>query len=169
MANKNDIPLTDVNSLQSEVAYDDFVYREHFSLECYLEPDRSKESISIKTRQLSEERGSGMVYILVIEGMIFKIGSTIKAIEDRVQSYNCGKKEYRRNGTCSTTNYFVLQSILNIEKIVEVYTYYPEMKGYQIFGEEGSDRFPTPKIVEKKVLKEFKKRHGQLPIGCTQG
>ena len=56
------------------------------------------------------------MYCFVIDGKILKIGKTDTTMAKRVQSYNCGKKAYRENGTCSTTNYNILQSFLAINK-----------------------------------------------------
>ena len=69
---------------------------------------------------------SGFVYIFVIENKIFKIGSSINSIYKRISSYNCGKIKFRMKGTCFTTNYFILQSFLKLDKVINVYGYFPE-------------------------------------------
>ena len=71
-------------------------------------------------------------------------------------------------GTCSTTNYFVLQSFLKLDEVINLYGYFPEKQKYKIFNEEGIDAFPSAKIVEKKILKDFKEKYNKLPIGCSQ-
>lgn len=88
--------------------------------------------------------------------------------KERIQSYNCGKTEYRIAGTNSTTNYFILQSLLKINKIVKVYAYFPDKKEYKIFGEFGCDSFPPAKKVERKILSDFIKKHKLKPIANTQ-
>ena len=62
-------------------------------------------------------------------------------------------------GTCSTTNYFVLQSFLKFDEVINLYGYFPEKQKYKVFNEEGIDVFPSAKIVEKKVLKDFKEKY----------
>lgn len=63
------------------------------------------------------KRTKGVVYILtcVIDGIeyIVKIGQTGKTMEERQSSYNCGNGVNRRNGTCSTTNFRIKQSLAN--------------------------------------------------------
>ncbi len=86
----------------------------------------SLEKLEINAIDEKNMKNEGLVYVFVIQGKIFKIGHSITPITKRVQSYNCGKVEYRKNGTCSTTNYFVLQSLLKINKIVQVYAFFPE-------------------------------------------
>ena len=63
------------------------------------------------------KRVKGVVYILTceIDGIeyIIKIGQTGKTMEERQSSYNCGNSVNRRNGTCSTTNFRIKQSLAN--------------------------------------------------------
>lgn len=51
---------------------------------------------------------------------------------------------------------------------VTVHAYFPKLMKYDIFGKRGEEPFPSPKTVEKEILRRFIKRHGQVPIGCTQ-
>ena len=43
-----------------------------------------------------------------------------------------------------------------------------KFKNIKFINEEGIDVFPSAKIVEKKVLKDFKEKYNKLPIGCSQ-
>lgn len=110
----------------------------------------------------------GLVYIFVIEDKIFKIGHTIKSIIKRIQSYNCGKIEYRIKGTNSTTNYFVLQSLLKIDKTIDVFAFFPQKPTYNIFGKNYYDSYPPSKRAENVILNKFIANHHKKPIGCTQ-
>ncbi len=121
---KSDIILKSVNDLKDEIDYKDFEYKEYFNLLCELVPNNSLEKLEINAIDEKNMKNKGLVYVFVIQGKIFKIGHSITPITKRVQSYNCGKVEYRKNGTCSTTNYFVLQSLLKINKIVQVYAFF---------------------------------------------
>ncbi len=121
---KSDIILKSVNDLKDEIDYKDFEYKEYFNLLCELVPNNSLEKLEINAIDEKNMKNEGLVYVFVIQGKIFKIGHSITPITKRVQSYNCGKVEYRKNGTCSTTNYFVLQSLLKINKIVQVYAFF---------------------------------------------
>jgi hypothetical protein len=62
-------------------------------------------------------------------------------------------------GTNSTTNYFVLQSFLKINQIVNVYAFFPVQPRYSLFGKEYQDSFPTSKRAENEILKDFVKKH----------
>lgn len=166
--NKNDRPLTKMADLRDEVSYGDFEFKSHFVRLCRVQPEVANERLVLASTNRDKIDRRGMVYALCIGGKIFKIGCTITDFASRVQSYNCGKKAFRASGTCSTTNYFILQSILNLGRPVAVYAYFPKLMRYDIFGKRGEEPFPSPKAVEKEVLRRFVERHGRVPIGCTQ-
>ncbi|GAA8238846.1 hypothetical protein HpKG61_05230 [Helicobacter pylori] len=104
--------------------------------------------------------------------LLFKVKflKSVIALHPSRSEYNliCGKVEYRKNGTCSTTNYFVLQSLLKINKIVQVYAFFPEQPTYTLFGKTYQDSFSTSKRAENVILENFIKNHNKKPIGCTQ-
>lgn len=56
----------------------------------------------------------GLVYCFVVDGILFKIGQTSTTMRKRIKSYNCGQPAYRKNGTCSVTNYFILSSLVSM-------------------------------------------------------
>ena len=143
--NKNDTPLDDIHALESEIDYTDFLYREHFTHLCNLEPQEERESLIIKSVNRENIDNQGLVYALVVGDKILKIGHTITDIKKRVQAYNCGKREYRKSGTCSTTNFFILQTILNIGSIAEVYAYFPQRQAYKFLVKVAMKRFPPQK------------------------
>lgn len=78
----------------------------------YIKVIASQEKIEYVPIENNSENITGVVYCFVVNNKVFKIGQTITSIKDRIRSYNCGKKEYRMNGTCSTTNYKILQKLL---------------------------------------------------------
>ena len=162
--NKNITPLK-LQDLQNEFFYKDFEYKNYFEHLCNLIPNRGEEKIEIGNSNFSKE---GLVYVFVIEEKILKIGQTITNIKGRIQSYNCGKTEYRIAGTNSTTNYFILQSILKINKKVKVYAFFPDMPKFSIFGKEYQSSYPPAKVAENKILEDFIKKHKKKPVGCTQ-
>lgn len=166
--NKNIIILKDINDLKNEIDYADFEYKEYFTHLCNLIPNDKLEKLEIQSIDSKNLTRAGLVYVFVIDNKIFKIGHSITPITKRIQSYNCGKTEYRINGTNSTTNYFVLQSFLKINKIINVYAFFPEQPKYKLFGKDYQDSFPTSKRAENEILKDFIKKHNKKPIGCTQ-
>lgn len=168
--NKNENPLQSLADLQNEQKWETYDQRTHFSHICTLQPDLElKKLVVAAIHDEAKMRKPGMVYALVVNGKILKIGQTITALKKRVNSYNSGKTQYRIRGTNSGANYFILQSLLNFGCAVEVYGFYPTHKKWELFGESGFEAFPSSKTAEKILLKRFKKSHGRLPIGCTQG
>jgi hypothetical protein len=97
--NRNIVIIKSIEELEREISYQDFEYKEHFNHLCNLIPNNALEKLEIEEIGNENIRQSGLVYVFVIEGKIFKIGHTITSIKERVQSYNCGKVEYRINGT----------------------------------------------------------------------
>jgi hypothetical protein len=156
---QNDRVLTEMTDI--DFKYDDFPYKQYFTKIGHLIPDNDKECVSL---DLSFDR-KDLVYIFVIDGIIIKIGSTSTTMKNRIQSYNCGKKAYRKNGTCSTTNYVCLQSILNINKKVDVYAFFPEDNKIDVWGIE--KEISVSKLYEKRILTDLKDK-GVFPVLCIQ-
>lgn len=166
--NRNIVLLKTTKDLEQEISYEDFEFKEYFFHLCNLMPKKEEEKLEIEVVNKEHIKKDGLVYVFVIDGKIFKIGHTITSIIKRIQSYNCGKTEYRISGTNSTTNYFVLQSLLNINQPVLVYAFYPEQPRYTIFGKEYQDSYSTSKRAENEIIKSFISKHSKKPIGCTQ-
>lgn len=166
--NKNVHPIKKLSQLETEISYNDFEYKEHFIHLCNLIPNDEDEKLDIEIINHDKCNNEGLVYVFVINDKIFKIGHTITSIKKRIQSYNCGKVEYRNKGTNSTTNYFVLQSFLKMNEVIKVFAFFPEQPKYFLFGKEYQDSFPTSKRAENEILKNFIQKHNKKPIGCTQ-
>ncbi len=151
--------------LKNENRFSEFEYKEYFDYICDLVPNVEKEKIEIEN--VVDEYNittPGLVYVFVIEDKILKIGHTITPMKKRVASYNCGKTEYRINGTCSTTNWFILQSILKINKTVNVYAYFTPNPEYEVLGQQFKNSIPSSKQAEKTILETMDNK----PIGNTQ-
>jgi len=166
--NRNIQLIKSIEELKDEINYKDFEYKSYFAHICNLKPNKERERLEIEIIDADKCKVGGMVYVFVIKGKIFKIGQSITPIVKRVQSYNCGKTEYRISGTNSTTNYFVLQSLLNINLPVEVYAFFPVQPEYEIFGTKYRDSWQVSKRAENVIIKGFINKHNKKPIGCTQ-
>lgn len=167
--NRNIVLLKKIDELGKEINFTDFEYKKHFEHICDIIPDKENERLNIEPIDVEKtEQKDGLVYVFVIEGKIFKIGHTITSFKKRIQSYNCGKTEYRISGTNSTTNYFVLQSLLNINKRVKIYAFFPDQPHYDLFGKTYQDSFPPSKRAENIIINDFLEKHKKKPIGCTQ-
>lgn len=160
--------LKSKEQLKDEVEYKNFKYKKHFELVCKLIPDKDNETLIVKPINEELTVKEGIVYVFVIDGKIFKVGESINSIKDRVQSYNCGKLEYRLKGTCSTTNFYVLQSLLTIGEEVDVYGYFPIQPEYTIFGKKYKSSKSAAKVAENLIIKDFIEEYDKKPIGCTQ-
>lgn len=165
---KNIEPLRTIKELSNEINYDSFEYKDKFLHLCNLLPNWEREKLEIEIINEDNFKNNGLVYVFVIDGKIFKIGHTINNIKDRVQSYNCGKASYRSRGTNSITNYFVLQSFLNLRKTIKVYAFFTEKPKYKVFGKVYQDGKQPAKTAESIIINDFIKNHNKKPIGCTQ-
>lgn len=135
----------------------------------YIQPIIEREKLEYIPIEKDSDKITGAVYCFVIDNKIFKIGQTITSMKDRIRSYNCGKKAYRENGTCSTTNYKILQSFLNWGKNIDVYILEPPTASFiDIFGNEIITNTITSKITENQCIDIFEKTYGHLPYGCIQ-
>ena len=94
-------------------------------------------------------RKGQLVYIITFDSYVVKIGLTTDSMEGRIGSYNAGRREYRKNGTPSTTNFHITEAIhtaLRDGKKVEWYAYdVPDEK-------VNADYFGTGKIIEAPAL-----------------
>lgn len=163
--NKNDLILHP-NDFVNQINFDDFEYKDKFNYLCDLIPIRRLEKLVIKNADDNLIKRAGLVYLFILNNKLLKVGSATTSFLERVSSYNCGKKAYRKNGTCSTTNYFVLQNLLNINKPIKVYYYFPDQISMNVWGTTKNISLPA-KEFEKKILTELKENNN-LPILCTQ-
>ena len=162
-------PITNIYQLGNEINFDDFEKKQYFEHICNLIPNKKAEKLDIEVIDEEKCNERGVVYAFVIRNKIFKIGQSTDNIKKRIQSYNSGKAEYRTNGTNSITNYFVLQSFLNLNEIVRVYAYFPPKPTYDIFEQTCCcDSYPPSKRAENIILTDLIKNHNKKPIGCTQ-
>ena len=160
--------INSIDELTNEINYSEFEFKEHFKHICNLIPNQSLERLDLMVIDENGCNREGVVYVFVIDGKIFKVGESINNIKARVQSYNCGKLEYRLKGTCSTTNFFVLQSLLKINEPVYVYAFFPDEPEYEIFGKKFKSSRPPSKTAEALIIQDFVDKHEKKPIGCTQ-
>ena len=164
--NKNDT-LLEINSFQDTMKLADFKYVDSFRKIGVVHPLIDREKLGIEYINEEFNKMDGLVYFFVLDGVLLKVGSTITSMTKRVQSYNCGKSTYRKKGTCSTTNYFVLQNFLYWNKEIDVFAYFPEKVEHTLI--DGSVVLVTAaKQNEKVILRHLKNEYGVLPVLCTQ-
>ncbi len=166
--NKNDIPIKNIKEIDNEVLYANFHLKDYFIELCNLIPNIEKEKIEIEAITKEKMSAEGFVYVIVVDKKILKIGQSITNITKRIQSYNCGKQSYRDAGTCSTTNYWILQTLLNLNLLAKVYAFFPEPPTYFLFGKQYKNNIPITKKAENEILNSFINKFGKKPIGCIQ-
>ena len=166
--NKSDYPLKSINQLAEQVSWDKYEYKDKFKYACTATPNANEEVLQI-TDENKPIMKKSCAYVIVINNRIFKIGSALRGIKDRIGSYNTGRTRYRTAGTNSGTNFWCLQSFIKIAEPVKFYIYYPSMRKTTIFGESISEPFPSAKSIEAVVIRKFEQKYGAKPIGCTQG
>lgn len=125
-------------------------------------PTISTEAFNKKTEWL---------YLLVINGMIVKIGGTRTGIKGRVASYLCGHhiKERGKSGDCSKTNGFIYNTFvfyLNLGCKIQMYGYeLPKAEvTIEIFGKETKITAQTYHAYESTFLEDYKKNYNEYPI-----
>ena len=111
------------------------------------------------------------IYLLVINGMIVKIGGTRTGLKGRVASYLCGHhiEERKKSGDCSKTNGFIYNTFefyLNLGCKIQMYGYeLPKTEiTIEIFGEKTKITAQTYHAYESTFLEDYKKKYGEYPI-----
>ena len=116
----------------------------------------------------------GKVYAIVFDGKIVKIGQTSNTLKDRFVSYACGTREYRKRGTCSVTNYHLMESAYAVLKSggkVEVYSYTIPMitKNINVFGKKKKVMCKVAHEYENTLLGLYETQVGRYPVLSSNG
>lgn len=124
--------------------------------------------ISVKYRY--NKKGQ-RVYIITFNGYVVKIGITTDSIAGRIGSYNAGRREYRKGGTPSTTNFHVTEAIyaaLRDGKKVEWYAYDAPDKEVEIeyfgTGETLKAKAKYVDVLESELIDAYIDLTGHHPI-----
>tara|TARA_B110000285_G_scaffold235456_1_gene317296 strand:- start:5481 stop:6128 length:648 start_codon:yes stop_codon:yes gene_type:complete len=111
------------------------------------------------------------LYLLVINGMIVKIGGTRTGLKGRVASYLCGHhiEERGKSGDCSKTNGFIYNTFefyLNLGCKIQMYGYeLPKTEiTIEIFNKETKITTQTYHAYESTFLEDYKKNYNEYPI-----
>lgn len=166
--NKNDIPLSSLEEIQPLILPTDIIGFDEFKKICELSPNKELEKLNLINEDNDLINKRGVVYLFLIDGKVIKIGSSIVSMKERISSYNTGKLKYREDGTCSTTNYFILQSFLNLNVPIDVYGYFPK-EVEVMYDDVILINTSTAKTIEGYLLKKIKEKCGSFPVFCTQG
>lgn len=159
-----------VEDISSWKEWESFPLKDMFSLLGELNPSSEKEKLDWTPIYDDIDNIEGVVYAFVLKNSrkLYKIGKTDTTLKERITSYNCGKTDYRKNGTCSVTNYKTLQSFINIGEPIEVYGYITP-KAQLVFNGEIIDISCSPsKYIEGFFLEAATNWNGEKLPGCVQ-
>lgn len=167
--NKNEVLVTAAEIDAITFMLDDLEFKDEFRFLCKLHPNVARERLEIVdavNEKAFNIRRPALLYIFSIGGKILKIGASMTSLKGRIGSYNCGTLSNRLRGTCSTTNFFVLQSLLKYGQDIDVHLFFIPTVNHDVFGT--SREIPhNPKYWENVILAKLKKE-GRLPLFCTQ-
>lgn len=154
--------------VESWPLWKDYTLKDYFILLGTIYPNKDKEMLDWKVIEEMFDKCEGLDYGFVIDEHFYKIGKTDTTMKDRLQSYNCGKKDFRKNGTCSVTNFKVLQTLLNINKPVTVYALLAPKAILTVFGKTYEINTSPSKFIEGILIEQAKKDFGDKLPGCFQ-
>lgn len=114
------------------------------------------------------------VYAITFDEKIVKIGQTSKTLKDRFGSYACGTRQYRERGTCSTTNFHLMEAAyaaIMMGQDVSVYSFDvpKEVMELEVFGETVKEPVRIAHIYENVLLNQYKKIVGKFPVFSSNG
>lgn len=149
--------------------FKDYTYNKYMIYAGKLIPDIENEKLVWEPDTTFPNDYNGLFYAFVVNGKFYKGGKTDNTIADRIKSYNCGKMEYRKkNGTCSVTNYFILQTLLNFNVPVDVYCYLVPKAKIEIFGNVVEINTSPSKYIEGIFLNQAVIDFNNKLPGCFQ-
>ena len=110
-----------------------------------------------------------LIYAIVIDGKIVKIGGTYVGMKGRHGSYNCGTRKARAKGTCSVTNFDITEyqfTALRQGKTVEWYVFDVPLAEATInlpWGEEITYNAKTYMKYESSLCHKYAELKGAVP------
>ena len=110
-----------------------------------------------------------LIYAIVIDGKIVKIGGTYTGMKKRHGSYNCGTRKARAKGTCSVTNFDITEyqfTALRQGKTVEWYVFDVPLAEATInlpWGEEITYNAKTYMKYESSLSHKYAELRGAVP------
>ena len=111
-----------------------------------------------------------LIYAIVINGKIIKIGGTYVGLKGRHSSYNCGTRKARAKGTCSLTNFDITEyqyAAIRDGKKVEWYVFDVPLAEATVnlpWGEEITYNAKTYLKYESSLCAKYAELNGSVPI-----
>ena len=154
--------------IESWPLWENYSLKEYFVPLGTIYPDKDKEKLNWEAVEEMLNKYEGLDYSFVIEGHFYKLGKTDTTMQDRLTSYNCGTENFRKDGTCSVTNFKVLQTLLNINKPVTVFALLAPKAILTVFGKTYEISVSPSKFIEGILIDQAKKDFGDKLPGCFQ-
>lgn len=169
--------LTDKQQLKNELDWNKFsittpsgelLTAQNFDLVAIGTPNQELEKWDMEIKDPKYSTQEDLIYALVVDGKLLKIGKSITTMQKRITSYHCGKNSYREkpNATNSATNWFILQSVLAINLPVYIYVLYIPSTYGEFMGWTYHNRIS--KEIETKLITAFNEQYKFKPIGNKQ-
>ncbi|MBR6010249.1 MAG: hypothetical protein IKP35_02420 [Alphaproteobacteria bacterium] len=169
--------LTKKEDLKNELNWDEFeiltpsgkkLTKDDFILVAVGNPNVEEEKWDMDIKDERYNNQEDLIYALVVDGKLLKLGKSITTMKERIRSYHCGKNAYRKkeNATNSATNWFILQSVLTIGLPVYIYCLYIPKTIGSFMGWEYHNR--VSKEIEGRIITTFNDTYGTKPIGNKQ-
>ena len=169
--------LTSKDQLNNELSWNDLkiatpsgynITTKDFDLIAIGNPNQTHERWDMDIKDSRYNTKEDLIYALVIDGKLFKLGKSITTMKKRIGSYHCGKNAYREKekSTNSATNWYVLQSVLAINLPVYIYVLYVPRTDGEFMGWTYHNRIS--KEIEGKLMDAFLAQYGFKPIGNKQ-
>lgn len=159
--------IFNIEDVEKWPLWSQYPLNEHFIHIGKIIPNIETESLDWKPDNTEVNQYAGLDYAFVCNNHLYKIGKTDVTMKERIQSYNCGKTAFRKNGTCSVTNYKVLKTFLNINHPIDVYAFLAPKATLTVFGNTYEINESPAKFIEGMLIQEAKKAFNNLP-GCFQ-
>ena len=169
--------LTNKEQLSNELVWSEFKIKtpsgyvitpKDFDLVAIGMPNQQCEKWDMKIKDDRYNTEEDLIYALVVDGKLLKLGKSITTMKKRIQSYHCGKNAYREkvNATNSATNWYILQSVLAMNLPVYIYILYVPRTDGEFMGWTYHNRIS--KEIETKLIAAFYEQYGTKPIGNKQ-
>jgi len=125
--------------------------------------------IPVREYEKSYTEYKELIYILVIDGKVAKIGGSKTGLKKRHESYNCGTRKARNIGTCSVTNYNITETqyaAIMSGKTVDWYMFdVPTVEvEVDVFGKKEMVKASVFTKYEASLLAQYSSITGHFPI-----
>ena len=119
------------------------------------------------------DNSSVWLYCIAFDEHIVKIGQTITSLKKRYESYACGDRKARLEGTCSVTNFIICEAVyaaLLLGHKAEIFGIRVPKKTVTVTfaGVTRDVRYSVIRDYEEILTDRFIEHNGHIPVLCVQ-